>query len=969
MGDYNFKIRQTALFKKEKKGKMRKGLKEVLEIEIESKISHSGILTLLNEKFEMNISKGKNIYKVEIPEIEEEKEIDVVLSIDEEIAKKKVRLKPQRKWKIYLVHFSHTDPAYTDLPSRIKKKHTKFFDMVLDFCKETDSYPEESKFRWNIETSYQLQNYLRHTSKEKKEKLVQLIKKGRIELSPLYLAHTSELFDNEILIRDTYFAHNFCKENGLEMKCAMSSDVTGQPWALPMILSSYGIKYLSTAVYPTRAKTLKVERPFYWKSPDGSGVLVWDTDPKNTYAEGWAVGFENSYDEVLDKLPRYLKRFEDENYPYDGLALRLMGYLGDNTPPNIEVSKIARKWNETFEYPKIIVSVASQFFDYMSQKYEKKFPEYRLAWPDWWVDTLGSVAFETGASRRTHTNFENAEKLLAIVKYMDPAFKFPNEYIKEICEDLLIADELSTASAFAVYQPYTLQAKGQSAELAAFTYRAAINSEELLELGINSLFSKIRISEDNTVVVFNSLPWERTDVTSVPLAKGNFKLLDFEGKEIPSQIVGNVCEWKEAPYQMEGKKLIFVADKVPPLGYKLYRLVPAEEEKVEQKEEEKEELENDFFRIKAHKKGVTIYDKSLNKLVNGDDFLFNQFIYEETEEDRPEWKEPEVDLEDIDLDFMKYARETQVSLFPTTQTRFKRNTPEFRCKISVEPVRSSLILESSTDVFPKIEQEIVIYRNIKRIEIINRVNKKNVMKPESLYYAFPFNLEKFETHFECANSIMRPEKDQLPGSCRDWFLIQRWIDMSNDDFGVVLSPLEAPLVQLGEINTGKWLDKLEIKKANIFSWPMNNYWFTNIPPCQGGEFEFRYALTTHEGGYNPVEATKFGHNFHFPLICKILNKQPNGCLPERTFSFLRLEEENVIITSIKKSEDSLIIRLLEIEGKDCSANLTITLEHGFDAHLTNIGEDVIGELEVSENKIRVPIKGHGIRTVKISHKS
>ena len=31
---------------------------------------------------------------------------------------------------------------------------------------------------------------------------------------------------------------------------------------------------------------------------------------------------------------------------------------------------------------------------------------------------------------------------------------------------------------------------------------------------------------------------------------------------------------------------------------------------------------------------------------------------------------------------------------------------------------------------------------------------------------------------------MRPEADQIPGACKNWFTVQRWVDVSNAHYGV-----------------------------------------------------------------------------------------------------------------------------------------------------------------------------------------
>ncbi len=46
---------------------------------------------------------------------------------------------------------------------------------------------------------------------------------------------------------------------------------------------------------------------------------------------------------------------------------------------------------------------------------------------------------------------------------------------------------------------------------------------------------------------------------------------------------------------------------------------------------------------------------------------------------------------------------------------------------------------------------------------------------------------------------MQPEIDQLPGSRKNWLPVGRWIDVSNESFGVTWATLDAPLVEVGGI--------------------------------------------------------------------------------------------------------------------------------------------------------------------------
>ena len=70
-------------------------------------------------------------------------------------------------------------------------------------------------------------------------------------------------------------------------------------------------------------------------------------------------------------------------------------------------------------------------------------------------------------------------------------------------------------------------------------------------------------------------------------------------------------------------------------------------------------------------------------------------------------------------------------------------------------------------------------------------------------------------------------------------------------------PLDAPLVHLGGITTGKWARRLEPEGPTIMSWAINNHWLVNFKASQGGRIPLRYRLTTHAGPADPAAAARF----------------------------------------------------------------------------------------------------------------
>ncbi len=147
-----------------------------------------------------------------------------------------------------------------------------------------------------------------------------------------------------------------------------------------------------------------------------------------------------------------------------------------------------------------------------------------------------------------------------------------------------------------------------------------------------------------------------------------------------------------------------------------------------------------------------------------------------------------------------------------------------------------------------LEQRVVLYDDIKRIDLVNVLNKEETFDPEAVYFAFPFAVGPAGSapgvRFEIAGADMAPGTEQLPGTTLDWQTAQHWVEFSGKDARVVWSPVEAPLVEFGDINTGKWQTKFVPANAWVFSYAMNNYWMTNFKASQEGLVEFRYSLTS-----------------------------------------------------------------------------------------------------------------------------
>jgi len=122
-----------------------------------------------------------------------------------------------------------------------------------------------------------------------------------------------------------------------------------------------------------------------------------------------------------------------------------------------------------------------------------------------------------------------------------------------------------------------------------------------------------------------------------------------------------------------------------------------------------------------------------------------------------------------------------------------------------------------------------------------------------------------DLRYDVALGIVRPELDQIPGSCKNFFSVQGWVDISNSESGVTWSTPDAPLIEIGSITAEKpWMTSISPAR-NFYSYLMNNYWHTNYKADQEGAASFRFSIRPH-GKFDPAAAARFGIDQRQPLL-------------------------------------------------------------------------------------------------------
>ncbi|GMU22259.1 MAG: hypothetical protein AMXMBFR13_23470 [Phycisphaerae bacterium] len=903
-------------------------------------------------------------YEMLVPEPSEKTVLRITFSTDS--GKRlfaAVMVQPVRQWTIHMAPHVHYDIGFTEPQPEVMDRLVKDMDSAVEYVERTADWPEDSRYRWNIEVSNLFKLYAERRSPEQVERLIKHVKDGRIEICGFYLNMPAEVMGHEETIRCLYYAQELRNRYGITIDTAMINDVPGYGWCFPELFDEAGIHRVSFRANGIRGQFLwyrqgGVPRPFYWQGPEGSKLFMWYTD---TYRDG---NFFRSPGLHERDFYREIKRNEAAGYKFDSFQLR-MG--GDNLPPDFNTSVNARAFAAKYLWPKVKVSTNREFLEPLEKAYGDQCPTFSGDIPSWWAEGPASSAHENGLIRLAHDRLVAAEALWTLGWLADPKLEYPRQRINEAYDKMIHFDEHTWGASTSITAPKSENTLGQWKWKTQYAYDTKRMTDELHSEILDRLSAQVAWPCD--LVVWNTLTWARSGVVELPLSGTPFE----QAKSIQVFAVQpGESVLKPVPTQLSAdtRTAYFVARDVPALSYARFTVNHGAQQPALNLESG-DIIENGHYRITAAPEVgglASWYDKALQReLFDAQaDYRGNQPIHERS------------------LDGREGIRRK-------VPTRFERVTPKGGKVVrrTAGPVFSELVLETSLPGVPTIRQHIRLYNDFKMVDIRNEVTKEEVFEPEGVYFAFPFDVSPPGIRFEIANATMRPGKDQLPYSCQDFYAIQHWANLSGDGYGVIWAPLEAGLVTVSGLNAYQWADQIDFNNAHLYSWVMNNYWDVNFRAAQPGTTSFSYRLTSYEGKQDPTTVTRFAWSPFYPLTAVWMKAKANGALsrapgesaasaedsasssePTPAGSLLKVEGDRVVVSCIKRGEwqDAVIVRLLEMNGQPAECTLHWSLPAGRQiakAFLANALEQPGEPLTVEGHKVAVKLRAHEIVTVGI----
>lgn len=863
-------------------------------------------------------------------------QVDVEVGRDRAV-RRRLRLTPPKRWTLYWLASIHTDVGYTDLQEKTLEVHRKSLDAALAWLSS------HRDFRFTAECALQVLSYVENRSADAGDALLQAIRDGKIGWQALFANMLTGLLDHDTFARLAWPAGKLARERGLTFLSAQLTDVPGQTLTFPMLLAASGVKYLASGPNSERAVPLLpppgggaegVAYPqlYYWEGPDGTRVLHWRA---HHYGDGTRFGFDVGPDEMGHRLSDWLQHqpaFLAANWPYD-TALLYGADWQDNAPMKEALVNNVQEFGRRFMWPRIVTGRAEDFFRDVERRYGTRIPVRRGDTGLFWEDGAASTAAELAAFRSAQLAARAAEIVALWDDRIEPRDDEAQQRRRERADartamwrDLLLFGEHTWGAAESVDAPTSRQTVAQWDYKKRFIAAGAAAARDYLSEGLERLGRASRAGRGR--LVFNAGTWERTDVALVPGGAG--KALAYDGSELAS-------------VDLEGGDALVLFRDVPPLGY----LALAERDR------DARSPTADGDGLEAAAGGFTIKLDGMSgaiRSLTGPDGKervkpsewsgLNQLVYVRGGERSALWTSG-------NRDDLKNPPQLDIK-----QARFAGNRRERLPGIGVR-----LITERVLDGFPVVRSTVTLYDELPWVDVENRITKTPTLAKEALYVAFPFAFTKPAVDVEAPLGRTTVERDQQPGSCRDWYCHAHWVWIHEGNDGVLWSGPDTPLFTLNDLFRGAWRRSI-VPDGTLFAYAMNNYWHTNYAASQGGNVVFRYRISLLAPG-DGAEPVRRGWAACDPLYVSpsYTNVAPGPLIAKDRALFYA--DKNMMVVGAKPADDGegVVVKLLDVAGQARAVGLYPAAYAFKLARRTNL---------VEQNGDAIPVSGDGRASVDLA---
>jgi alpha-mannosidase len=675
---------------------------------------------------------------------------------------------------------------------------------------------------------------------------------------------SGESFVRQALFGQRYFRARF----GTTARVGYSPDSFGHHGMLPQILKKSGLDYYVFLRPSPQEKDLP-GRLLWWEADDGSRVLA------------LRIPFE--YCTQGDLLEEHVRRCAAEMAaPLDEFTC-FYGVGNHGGGPTLQNIEGIRRLDDDPALPSLVFSTAGHFFEAAQAK----------GWPlsvvhgDLQHHASGCYAAHSGIkrwNRQAENALLRAEKWGVIANWVTGQPYPP---------------DLSVAWKGVLFNQFHDILAGTCLE-AAYDDAQHLYGEAMaiagrgLHAATQSLAWNLQIApEEGTqpIVVFNPHAWALRTPVEAELGDlaGGEGLMDDHGHFVPLQWVQSqaTTNWR--------RRASFVAE-LPPLGYRLYRLTANGPQLSDTPlGADATQLENDRFRLTFDPRTgylTSLYDHQHRVEVLAGPAAKPVVLHDEGDT----WGH----------NLLRFGAE--VGTFVARRMRL----------VEHGPVKAVLRVESVYGA-SRLVQDFTLYRDLARIDVHVTVDWREQFK--ALKLQFPVRVKHAQATYEIpyGHIVRIPNGEEEP--------MQGWVDLSgiSSDGGL---PYGLSLLNDGKYSAAvnEHTIALTVLRSPISAHhipaqpePERDYSFLD----QGVQ-HFTYALLPHHIGWQQAGTVRQAAALNQAAVVLVAACRTGGSLP-LTDSFLTVDGDNILVTTLKKAEDNddLILRAYETTGNTTRAILCL----------------------------------------------
>jgi alpha-mannosidase len=870
---------------------------------------------------------------------------------------------------IHIVPHMHYDAVW------ILNKEDYYFVNIEYILKQALNLIKKSDYKFMLEQTFLLEKIEKdypHIFSE----ISNLIKENKIEIAGgQYLLADNMVPNGEVLIKEITEGKKFVKEKlKHDIVVSYGADEFGFNAQWPQILKNCGYKYFIFR----RGIHISTPSEFLWEGIDGSQILT------HWMPLGYRAGL------FLDQLTLSLKQLK--KYASTNQILMLSG--SGSTPPQPELVDVINEWNRKIngkkgksknEY-KMIMSSPLQYFNYL----EKQNVKFKIRKGEMYSGKFSAVYPDCTSTRmwlkQGMKEFENSilllERLDAIAWLINIHDENISDQLHKYWKKILFVamhDVLPGTGVDEIYNEVRdiFENERKSTSRSIFDYLKKISS-------ITNF--------DNDIFIFNPLSWTVTNWVEIILEFNEGEIKGISCLKSGDQIIDiEILDYSLYQDNSIQKINLGCVISVPPLGFKLLDIVKSDKINGETIIAHGTSFKNKEYEIEVNRENaiITVF-RSIKNNKKLHYCTGNEIILDEEIGDLYYHRENLKLLKSETGDGIKYGifkPEKYEVIHGKLKSHIKFKSKYFALRWPYRFTEKFKPMMYRHD-FIDIEKEIIIYKNLNRIDFVTRIYNKH---PHSRLRV-KFDTQGRAKSYWCGiqfGAIERKTDLYYQKDTGKWFEKPSGVFPSFEWIDYAVKNNSNKTVGISLLHQG--LPSHEIRDGSLYLTLLRSIVLLSsdgimgpcIPTPDAAEtkpYTFRYSILPHENEWSEDLIYQHGSEINMPLISfqikknnniKKNNSSENNSNKIKALvdfqSFLEISESNVILSTMKLSDDKkgVILRVYEIEGKKTITKIKLAANIK-NVKLIDFMENEIQEIkEIENDTVTIEINPFKIITLKI----